>query len=86
MAYYAWEKDGRPPGGDVQYWIEAECQLKATRHLLAREMKDVHGRTPVSSIQAGCASAPEKGFRPTLPPYYLYPMRDNASLSAMAKV
>lgn len=27
-AYTLWEKDGRPHGRDVQYWLQAEQQLK----------------------------------------------------------
>jgi hypothetical protein len=27
-AYTLWEKDGRPQGRDVEYWLQAEQQLK----------------------------------------------------------
>jgi hypothetical protein len=27
-AYILWEKAGRPPGRDVEYWLQAEAQLK----------------------------------------------------------
>lgn len=37
LAYLNWQKDGCPPGRDQYYWLEAECQLKATKHLLAVE-------------------------------------------------
>lgn len=34
LAYLNWLKDGCPSGRDLDYWLEAECQLKATWHLL----------------------------------------------------
>ena len=30
-AYYLWVKDGRKPGSDMKYWLEAEKQLAAQR-------------------------------------------------------
>jgi hypothetical protein len=30
-AYYLWVKDGRKPGSDMKYWLEAEKQLTAQR-------------------------------------------------------
>lgn len=38
LAYEAWQRDGCPQGRDVAYWLEAESQLKATKHLLAKEV------------------------------------------------
>jgi hypothetical protein len=35
LAYLNWQKDGCPQGRDQAYWLEAEHQLKATKHLLA---------------------------------------------------
>lgn len=35
LAYLNWQKDGCPCGRDRAYWLEAEQQLKATKHLLA---------------------------------------------------
>ena len=29
-AYQFWEKAGRPPGRDMEFWLEAEAQLRAT--------------------------------------------------------
>jgi hypothetical protein len=46
LAYQAWNKDGRPLGRDVQYWLEAEAQLKATRHLLTSELGLARTRSP----------------------------------------
>ena len=34
LAYRYWQWDGCPPGRDLQYWLEAETQLRATRDLL----------------------------------------------------
>jgi hypothetical protein len=30
-AYYLWERDGRPHGRDVDYWIKAKDQLNCER-------------------------------------------------------
>jgi hypothetical protein len=38
LAFMNWEKDGCPQGRDVDYWLEAESQLKATLHLLVSEL------------------------------------------------
>lgn len=37
LAYLNWQKEGCPPGRALEYWLEAESQLKATWHLLAGE-------------------------------------------------
>jgi hypothetical protein len=34
LAYLNWQKEGCPSGRALDYWLEAECQLKATWHLL----------------------------------------------------
>ena len=34
-AYILWEKDGRPPGRDMEYWLKAESQLKDTQSFSA---------------------------------------------------
>ena len=39
LAYQHWERDGRPNGRNREYWLEAEQQLKATKHLLVLEQK-----------------------------------------------
>jgi Protein of unknown function (DUF2934) len=39
LAYAAWQRDGCPQGRDLNYWLEAETQLRATRHLLREEAK-----------------------------------------------
>ncbi len=35
LAYLNWQKDGCPQGRAQTYWLEAEQQLRATKHLLA---------------------------------------------------
>ena len=34
LAYLNWQRDGCPPGRSLDYWLEAESQIKATWHLL----------------------------------------------------
>ena len=34
LAYLNWQRDGCPPGRALDYWLEAESQLRATWHLL----------------------------------------------------
>ena len=34
-AYTLWEKDGRPHGRDLEYWLQAEKQLKQDSHSFA---------------------------------------------------
>jgi len=38
LAYFYWQQDGGIHGRDQAYWLEAEHQLKATKHLLARDI------------------------------------------------
>ena len=42
LAYQHWEQDGRPNGRDRDYWLEAEQQLKATKHLLLVQQDVIH--------------------------------------------
>jgi hypothetical protein len=37
LAYFAWERDGRPHGRDQEYWLQAEKQIQATQQLLVSE-------------------------------------------------
>jgi hypothetical protein len=30
-AYLIWEKEGRPAGRDVEFWLQAEAQLRISR-------------------------------------------------------
>jgi hypothetical protein len=39
FAYLAWERDGSPPDRSLQYWLDAEAQLRATRCSLVEELK-----------------------------------------------
>jgi hypothetical protein len=59
LAYYAWERDGKPSGRDLQYWLEAEIQVRATRHLLAREI----GVVPKASKPSRRGAARNNGAR-----------------------
>lgn len=34
-AYTLWEKDGRPAGRDVEYWLRAESQIKHSHSFAA---------------------------------------------------
>jgi len=36
-AYQIWDKAGRPCGRDVEFWLEAEAQLQATREMDAAQ-------------------------------------------------
>lgn len=46
LAFLNWHKDGCPQGRDQQYWLEAEIQIKATRHLLASEHPSLTNGSP----------------------------------------
>jgi hypothetical protein len=39
LAYLNWQQDGCPGGHDEDYWLEAEQQIQATKHLLIQEIK-----------------------------------------------
>jgi len=47
LAYFNWEKDGRPHGNDQKYWLEAEQQIRATSHLLISELIPPANQSPV---------------------------------------
>ena len=46
LAYQHWERDGRPNGRDREYWLEAEQQRKATKHLLLAGQKVTSAVSP----------------------------------------
>ena len=46
LARLNWQQDGCPQGRDLDYWLEAESQLKATWHLLATERPPLVGGQP----------------------------------------
>lgn len=60
LAHLNWEKDGHPHGHDQKYWLEAEHQIKATRHLLISELN------PPLNQTAGTAK-PELNGKPKKP-------------------
>jgi hypothetical protein len=39
LAFLNWQQDGCPEGHDEAYWLEAEQQITATKHLLIQEIK-----------------------------------------------
>jgi Protein of unknown function (DUF2934) len=63
LAYLNWEKDGRPQGHDQRYWLEAEQQIKATRHMLIGDLIAPANQSPV-----GAKSDPNRKLKnPRLP-------------------
>jgi hypothetical protein len=58
LAFLNWQKDGCPSGRDLNYWIEAESQLKATKHLMAEE----HSRK--ANPERNALAAPMKTGKP----------------------
>jgi hypothetical protein len=44
LAWLNWQTDGCPSGRDLDYWLEAELQIKATRQLLINEERTSMGR------------------------------------------
>lgn len=62
LAYFAWERDGRPHGRDQAYWLEAESQFKAMRQLLNAE-KIAASAMPVERKPEVKPSAPSRTRR-----------------------
>ena len=44
-AFLIWEKDGRQPGREQTYWLQAEAQLRLTRQQLAERASSQSSRT-----------------------------------------
>lgn len=44
-AFLIWEKDGRQPGREQTYWLQAEAQLRQTRQQLAERASSQSSRT-----------------------------------------
>jgi hypothetical protein len=55
LAYLNWQKAGCPSGRDQEHWLEAEQQLKATKHLLVAEVK------PSMNDKAAASKSKNKG-------------------------
>lgn len=51
LAYLNWQGDGCPPGRDLDYWLEAECQFKATWHLLLAACAAAEAAEAIEEIQ-----------------------------------
>lgn len=45
LAHMNWLADGCPGGRDLNYWLEAESQLKATKHLMVAETQKAPSHT-----------------------------------------
>ena len=59
LACLNWQKDGCPAGRDLHYWLEAEHQIKATKHLLVGEIRPpANGTAP--SAKSKAQKAPKK--------------------------
>lgn len=59
-AYLAWEKDGRQPGQDQKYWLQAEAQLRDSR----TNRPAVKPAQPQTEKQPVAPSEPAGGERP----------------------
>lgn len=44
LAYQSWQKDGCHHGHDLDHWLQAESQIKATRNILVAE-------APITTIE-----------------------------------
>ena len=44
-AFLIWEKEGRQPGHEQTYWLQAEAQLRLTRQQLAERASSQSSRT-----------------------------------------
>jgi len=62
LAYINWQKDGCPHGHDETYWLEAERQLKATKHLLSHEIKQ--GVPAIAAAKPRSKRAQKSSARP----------------------
>jgi hypothetical protein len=59
LAFLNWQKDGCPSGRDQHYWLEAEQQIRATKHLLIGEVKPSNGN-PAPPAKAKSKRAPKR--------------------------
>jgi hypothetical protein len=54
LAFLNWHRDGCPTGRDQHYWLEAEHQIRATKHLLVGEiLPPVPGTAPAAKSKSG---------------------------------
>jgi hypothetical protein len=66
LASLNWQKDGCPPGRDLDYFIEAESLLKATRRLLSHEEKAPTNRKTKGATLSIKLAAGKLSVRPVL--------------------
>lgn len=68
LAYLNWQRDGCSPGRAMDYWLEAESQLKATWHLLlaacaaaeaAEAIEEIRLRELAVAFAEGCSDKTE---------------------------
>ncbi|HWV98625.1 MAG TPA: DUF2934 domain-containing protein [Candidatus Acidoferrum sp.] len=64
-AYQMWEKAGRPPGRDLQFWLDAEAQLRTPT--TAASGKPVAPLSPAASDSNGGHKAPSVRLAPSRP-------------------
>ncbi len=55
LAKRLWERDGRPSGRDLEYWLRAERQLPASRKRADKTAANRTTTDPVSSHRTGKA-------------------------------
>jgi hypothetical protein len=55
LAHLAWQNAGCPVGREADFWQEVETQLKATRHLLAKDVKHTRFETPGRRKMVACS-------------------------------
>ena len=60
LAYLNWQKDGCPAGRDMNYWLEAESHLKATKHLHLEETGKASRTSAATILQKPKAKAARK--------------------------
>ncbi len=65
-AYYLWEADGRPPGRDLDHWLQAKAQLIANRQY-ETDLLEAQKQTPAQSVQEISSMAKPSSATPSAP-------------------
>ena len=65
-AFLIWEKEGRQPGREQTYWLQAEEQLRLTRQQLAEQASNQSSR-PWPPPAAGPKLASARAVKPSAP-------------------
>ena len=66
-AFLIWEKEGRPPGREQTYWLQAEAQLRLTRQQLAERAASKSARTWPPQTAAAPKLATARAITPATP-------------------